>query len=157
MWLVLTSGPPGLQNKYRISFSRSCVFLWKNKILYLFWSTPCGLFWHLNLLASRINIGFRFQEVVLFCEENQIVYLFWSTPCGLFWRLDLLASRINIGFRFSQKSTSILEHTMWQPAAPWQPQRSKSLLFLMILTKNRYFFDPRPSPIRSEPQNRYLS
>ena len=43
------------------------------------------------------------------------------------------------------------------PAVPDPPRASNPLLFLMILTRNRYFFDPRPSPIRPEPQNRYFS
>ena len=43
------------------------------------------------------------------------------------------------------------------PAAPDPPRASKPLLFLRLLIKSRYFFDPRPSPIRPKPQNRYFS
>ena len=53
-------------------------------------------------------------------------------------------------FHFFHQKNKFLYYTL-------DPRASKSLLFLEILIKKQYLFDPRPSPIRPEPQNRYFS
>ena len=53
-------------------------------------------------------------------------------------------------FHFFHQKNKFLYYTL-------DPRASKSLLFLEILIKKQYLFDPRPSPILPEPQNRCFS
>ena len=113
-------------------------------------SGPCALaisIW----MPGRARSAPRTEFAISICSGRCALAISIWMPGGLFCPKKRNSISVSGADHVASPSVS------GSPAVPDPPRASKPLLFLRILIKNRYFFDPRPTTTRPEPQNRYFS
>ena len=126
----------------------------RGAILKLLRASPVGPCLHAFARAWGFN--------VFFPSENAILELFRGSPgpsCDTHGVITDTTVDCRVALESGVRRSPLEFRTLrWVlGGAPDPPGASKPLLSLRISIRNRYFFDPRPLPIRPEAQNRYFS